>query len=44
MNCVFCHKENITTDIVYQDTLAMAFMEALTIYGLLVALMLLSKL
>ena len=27
MNCVFCHKENITTDIVYEDTLAMAFMD-----------------
>lgn len=27
MNCIFCHKENITTDIVYEDDQVMAFMD-----------------
>lgn len=27
MNCIFCHKENIVTDIVYEDNLVMAFMD-----------------
>lgn len=27
MNCIFCHKENLTTDIVYEDALVMAFMD-----------------
>lgn len=27
MNCIFCHKENLTTDIVYEDDLVMAFMD-----------------
>ena len=27
MNCIFCHKENLTTDIVYEDELVMAFMD-----------------
>ena len=27
MDCIFCHKENIVTDIVYEDNLAMAFMD-----------------
>ena len=27
MNCIFCHKENLTTDIVYEDKLVMAFMD-----------------
>lgn len=27
MSCIFCHKENLTTDIVYEDALVMAFMD-----------------
>lgn len=27
MNCIFCHKENLTTDIVYENDLVMAFMD-----------------
>ncbi|MDO5155396.1 MAG: HIT family protein [Eubacteriales bacterium] len=27
MNCVFCHKEQLVTDIVYEDELVMAFMD-----------------
>jgi len=27
MSCIFCHKENLTTDIVYEDVLVMAFMD-----------------
>ena len=27
MNCIFCHKENLTTDIVYEDDMVMAFMD-----------------
>jgi len=27
MECIFCHKENLTTDIVYEDVLVMAFMD-----------------
>ena len=27
MECVFCHKEKIVTDIVYEDELVMAFMD-----------------
>ena len=27
MDCIFCHKENIVTDIVYEDNLVMAFMD-----------------
>lgn len=26
-NCIFCNKENLTTDIVYEDELVMAFMD-----------------
>lgn len=26
-NCVFCNKENLTTDIVYEDDMVMAFMD-----------------
>lgn len=27
MKCIFCHKENIITDFVYEDELVMAFMD-----------------
>ena len=27
MSCVFCHKEKLVTDIVYEDQLVMAFMD-----------------
>lgn len=27
MDCVFCHKEKLLTDIVYEDELVMAFMD-----------------
>lgn len=27
MECVFCHKENIVTDFVYEDEIVMAFMD-----------------
>ena len=27
MECIFCHKEKLTTDIVYEDELVMAFMD-----------------
>ena len=27
MDCVFCHKEKLVTDIVYEDELVMAFMD-----------------
>ena len=27
MECVFCHKEKLVTDIVYEDELVMAFMD-----------------
>ncbi len=27
MECIFCHKENIVTDFVYEDELVMAFMD-----------------
>lgn len=27
MDCVFCHKEKIATDIIYEDELVMAFMD-----------------
>lgn len=27
MNCVFCHKEQLVTDIVYEDEMVMAFMD-----------------
>lgn len=27
MSCVFCHKEKLVTDIVYEDELVMAFMD-----------------
>ena len=27
MDCIFCHKEKIVTDIVYEDNLVMAFMD-----------------
>lgn len=27
MGCVFCNKENLTTDIVFEDELVMAFMD-----------------
>lgn len=26
-NCIFCHKENLTTEIVYEDDVVMAFMD-----------------
>lgn len=27
MSCVFCHKEQIATDIVYEDEMVIAFMD-----------------
>ncbi len=27
MDCIFCHKEKIVTDIIYEDNLVMAFMD-----------------
>jgi len=27
MDCVFCHKEKLVTDIIYEDELVMAFMD-----------------
>lgn len=27
MECVFCHKEKLVTDIVYEDEMVMAFMD-----------------
>ena len=27
MDCIFCHKEKLVTDIVYEDNLVMAFMD-----------------